>query len=122
MVHHGEKLKEIIRNLGYSDTIVADKLGISRTTLHNLYFKSKFKAKYLDEIILVLNLDKTIFEQSANFVETKSVIEDGIDVFTNIKNLYERLLEEKDRRIKEKETQIADLRKMLSLVEKRDMA
>jgi transcriptional regulator with XRE-family HTH domain len=112
MIHQGERLREIIRDSGITDSVLAEKLNMSRGGIQNIYLKQKIKTKQLEEVASVLGMTlANIEEKINNIVNCKESVNENSDPFISIKNLYERLIVEKDSRIALLEARIKELEK-----------
>ncbi len=112
MIHQGERLREIVRDSGITDAFLAEKLNMSRGGIQNIYLKQKIKTKQLGEVATILGMSLANIEEKINsVVNSKENVNENSDPFTYIKNLYERLITEKDSRIALLEARIKDLEK-----------
>jgi plasmid maintenance system antidote protein VapI len=97
MTHQGERLKEIIRESGLTDNGLAEKLGISRGGVQNMYLRPKIKPQQLLALGKVLEISLEMMEQRLNQVEMNDKnVPSKIDMYMDLKSLYERRLNDKD--------------------------
>jgi transcriptional regulator with XRE-family HTH domain len=97
MIHHGERLKEIIRESGLTDNVLAEKLGMSRGGVQNMYLRPKVKPQQLLEVAKVLGISLELIEQRlGNHDEYHGNVQSKIDVYLDIKHIYEHRLKDKD--------------------------
>jgi hypothetical protein len=93
MIHQGEKLRVLITSQKKRIGDVALEMGISRQQLSVLFKEVKLPEKYRLDACKILNVDRTIFD------ETVAGFEKNIIGVPSRDDLFERLLHEKDKRI-----------------------
>lgn len=97
----GLKIKELVEIRNYNKTQLAEELGMTENNLYKIFKKTSIDTELLEYISSLLGVKITYFfsdevvEKNDTILSKKSKIEkkDTSDVF------YERLLEEKDKRI-----------------------
>ena len=109
----GEKLQQAIKNADYSMTDVAGQIGITESNLYKLFKKDSFEIAYLLKACEVLNLPLSYFINTDNkYNENSQILQKlpnknkrHLDIsLLQLKDkdeMYERMLEEKDKRIQE---------------------
>ena len=103
-----ERLNDYISYLGVSDRNFEVKCGLSNGYLKNVKSIGSDKLHAMHAAYPTLSISWLLFEEGEMLLEGGNVNE------PTSANLYERLLKEKDARIKVQENTIADLRERIS--------
>lgn len=126
----GEKLQQAIKNADYSMTDVAGQIGITESNLYKLFKKDSFEIAYLVKACEILNLPLSYFinldnkdnENSQILQKTPSKNKRNIDVSLlqskDKDEMYERMLDEKEKRLQEIKQDKEKLEKKLDEKEK----
>jgi transcriptional regulator with XRE-family HTH domain len=101
-------LRDLRKDLGLSQESMADDMGISQSKYSKMETgKKKIELKDIEEITKVAGKDKTEIFQKLNGMKLENIINEGHDNHNviNVTNeeLFKMLLEEKDKRITEKD-------------------
>jgi transcriptional regulator with XRE-family HTH domain len=119
MTNHGKILEKLLIEKDISKSQFCNMIGVTPSNYKYYFGKEIIDNKYLDKINELLGID-------LNYQEPEPFVSIGILDAANTnkgvdltKDLYERLLAEKERIIKEKDAHIEDLRKML-FIQRRD--
>ena len=103
--NHGKLLEIALIIKGISKGGFCELMGKDKNNYPNNFKKEKLNEGLLRDICKALEIDRTYFD-----TEPTSIIhQKPRDGTTDLKDLYERLLSEKDERLKEKEDKIQSL-------------
>jgi transcriptional regulator with XRE-family HTH domain len=93
MNNQGEKIKEMVRQKGLTDEEFAKMLDITRQGVQDIFKRETIKPKLLSKILQILGVEESVSKESLQ-------PEGSIAPASSEKDLYERLLAEKERVIK----------------------
>lgn len=61
LIHQGEELKRVSRARGFTQEQLAEKMGVSRSTIQNYFLQVSLKSEVIEKAAEVLGLDKSEF-------------------------------------------------------------
>jgi transcriptional regulator len=108
MDNQGDKVKALVREKGLTDEEFAKMLEITRQGVHDIYKRKVIKPKQMKEILQILGFNESYLTGNLQVEEQKEMPQ------SEIREFYERI-------IKEKDAHIEDLRRMLFLVESKQV-
>jgi transcriptional regulator with XRE-family HTH domain len=91
VLHHGNRLMELIGERGLNKTRLAKRLGMSRRTMYNLFDKEAFGAEELDRVARALEMTTSAFLHPGYSDENRHAENDEI---LAMREKYYKLLEE----------------------------
>jgi transcriptional regulator with XRE-family HTH domain len=126
----GEKLQQAIKNADYSMTDVAGQIGITESNLYKLFKKDSFEIAYLVKACEILNLPLSYFinldnkdNENSQILQKNPTKKRNLDISLlqskDKDEMYERMLEEKEKRLQEIKQDKEKLEKKLDEKEKR---
>lgn len=97
VLHHGNRLMELIGERGLNKTRLAKRLGMSRRTMYNLFEKEIFGAEELDRVVRALEMTTSGFLHPGAFEDTRQAENDEM---LALREKYYKLLEEHNQLLK----------------------
>ncbi|MBW8686269.1 helix-turn-helix transcriptional regulator [Chitinophaga rhizophila] len=91
VLHHGDRLMELIGERGLNKTRLAKRLGMSRRTMYNLFEKEVFSADELDRVVRSLEMTSTSFLHPGALEDARQAENDEM---LALREKYYKLLEE----------------------------
>lgn len=91
VLHHGERLMELIGERGLNKTRLAKRLGMSRRTMYNLFEKETFGVEELDRVVRALEMTTLGFLHPGVLEDARQVDNDEM---LAMREKYYKLLEE----------------------------
>jgi transcriptional regulator with XRE-family HTH domain len=91
VLHHGDRLMELIGERGLNKTRLAKRLGMSRRTMYNLFEKEIFGAEELDRVVRALEMTTAGFLHPGALEDTRHAENDEM---LALREKYYKLLEE----------------------------